>query len=105
MSDIIQIITTINDREKAQEMGNYLVRERLAACSQIVGPIHSTYHWRGRIEEAEEYYCVIKTKSSLYRRAEEAIRALHPYEVPEIIAIPIQDSFPGYGVWVHQETV
>jgi periplasmic divalent cation tolerance protein len=105
MADIIQIITTVDDRDKAEELGEYLVEERLAACCQIVGPISSTFHWKGRIEKAEEWYCIIKTKLSLYARAEEAIRSRHPYEVPEIIAIPVHAAFPGYALWVQNETV
>ncbi len=105
MSAIIQIITTIDDRGKAEEIGRYLVGEKLAACCQISGPIRSIYRWKGKVEETEEWYCAMKTKESLYHPAEEAIRKLHPYEVPEIIAVPIRDAFDDYTVWVEQETM
>ena len=105
MSAIIQIITTINDRQKAEEIGRHLVEKRLVACCQIVGPIRSIYRWKGRIDEADEWYCVMKTKESLYNPAEEAIRKMHPYEVPEIIAVPVSYASDDYAVWVRTETV
>ena len=105
MPAIIQIITTINDRQKAEEIGRRLVGERLVACCQITGPVRSIYRWKDRIEETDEWYCVMKTKESLYRPAEEAIRKLHPYEVPEIIAIPVCDAFDDYATWVKRETM
>ncbi len=105
MPAIIQIITTINDRQKAEEIGRRLVGERLVACCQITGPIRSIYRWKGRVEETDEWYCVMKTKESLYHQAQEAIRKLHPYEVPEIIAIPVRDAFDDYATWVKRETM
>ena len=104
MPAIIQIIVTINDRDKAVEIGRRLVEERLVACCQVTGPIRSIYRWKGNIEESDEWYMVMKTKESLYRTAQEGIRAMHPYEVPEIIAIPIRDAFDGYATWVEHET-
>lgn len=104
MPRIVQIITTINDRQKAEEIGRRLVEERLVACCQIAGPIRSIYRWKGSIEEADEWYCVMKTKEVLYGAAEGAIRKLHPYEVPEIIALPVPNALDDYAAWVEQET-
>ena len=66
-----------------------LVERRLAACVQIVGPIRSTYRWKEQIETTQEWQCVAKTRRELYERVEEAVKSLHPYEVPEILAVPI----------------
>ena len=104
MPDIIQIVTTIDDRRAAEELGRRLVEERIVACCQVVGPIHSIYRWKGKVEEADEWYCVMKTRSCLYRRAEEVIKGLHPYEVPEIIAVTVDDALPEYAAWVETET-
>ncbi|MEN6615801.1 MAG: divalent-cation tolerance protein CutA [Syntrophorhabdus sp.] len=105
MSNIIQIITTINDRRKAEEIGRHLVEGKLVACCQIAGPIRSIYRWKGTIEETDEWCCIMKTKESLYHPVEEAIRKLHPYEVPEIIAIPVRDALDDYAMWVKRETM
>ena len=104
MPDIIQIVTTIDDREAAKRLGRHLVDERLIACCQVVGPVRSIYRWKGAVEETDEWYCVMKTRPSLYRQVEEAIKGLHPYEVPEIIAIPVSNALPDYAVWVETET-
>lgn len=104
MSDIIQIVTTIDDREAAERLGRHLVDERLVACCQVVGPIRSIYRWKGNVEEADEWYCVMKTTLSLYRQVEESIRHLHPYEVPEIVATPVCAALPDYARWVEIET-
>ncbi len=105
MPAIIQIITTINDRQRAEEIGRHLVGERLVACCQITGPIRSIYRWKGGIEEADEWYVIMKTKESLYHPAEEVIRKLHPYEVPEIIAVPVREASEDYATWVKRETL
>ena len=104
MPDIIQIVTTLDDREAAERLGRYLVGERLVACCQIAGPIRSIYRWKGKVEEADEWYCVMKTRPSLYQSAQEAIKRLHPYEVPEIVAMTIDGALPEYAAWVEGET-
>jgi len=104
MPDIIQIVTTIDDREAAARLGRHLVDERLVACCQVVGPIRSIYRWKENVEEADEWYCVMKTMPSLYRQVEEAIRRLHPYEVPEIVATPVSAALPDYARWVQTQT-
>jgi len=105
MPDIIQIVTTIDDREAAERLGRRLVDERLVAGCQVVGPIRSIYRWKGKVEEADEWCCVMKTKPSLYRQVEDAIRLLHPYEVPEIVATPVSAALPDYARWVEQQTL
>jgi periplasmic divalent cation tolerance protein len=104
MSDYIQISTAASSRENAQKIADTLVAQRLAACVQIVGPIHSVYHWQGGIESAEEFLCQAKTRRALYDRAEAAIRDLHPHDEPEIIATEIVAGSRGYLTWIDRET-
>jgi len=104
MTNIIQIVTTVGDKEAGKALGRYIVDARLAACCQVTGPIRSIYRWKGAVEEADEWYCVLKTRSSLYRQVEEEIKRLHPYEVPEIIAVTIDEALPAYVVWVEEQT-
>jgi len=85
-------------------IGRNIVERRLASCAQISGPIRSTYWWKGKIEEATEWVCTIKTTSALYARVEDTIKGLHPYELPEIIAINVEKTLPAYADWVRAET-
>jgi periplasmic divalent cation tolerance protein len=100
----IQVSTTVEKREDAGTITEIVVSRRLAACVQVVGPIRSTYWWRGKIEDAEEWLCLMKTRKKLYRKLEEAIKSVHPYEEPEIIAIPIVEGSEGYLRWIEEET-
>lgn len=100
----IQITTTTDTRERAEAIARALVGQRLVACAQICGPIASTYWWKGKIECADEWMIVMKTREALYEKAEQAIRALHPYETPEIIAVPIKAGLAEYLRWIEGET-
>jgi periplasmic divalent cation tolerance protein len=102
--EIIQIVTTVDDKEGAGRIGRHLVEERLAACAQIVGPIRSIYRWKGKVEETEEWQCIIKSTKNNYRRIEEEIKRLHPYELPEIIALDIDHALADYADWIVRET-
>lgn len=104
MSKYIQVITTTDSREAAGKIAETLVKKKLAACVQVSGPISSTYEWQGKIENTEEWYCVIKTRESLYGKVEEAIKVVHTYEVPEIIALPVLDGNPAYLAWIDEVT-
>jgi periplasmic divalent cation tolerance protein len=103
MSDYIQIVTTVEHREDADRIARALVEERLAACVQVVGPITSTYRWRGAIETAQEWQCWAKSRRDLYDQIEQAIRRIHPYEVPEILAMPIVAGSKAYLAWLEGE--
>ncbi len=103
MSDYIQIVTTAGTRDDAQRIARALVEGRLAACVQVVGPVTSTYRWKGQIETGEEWQCWAKTRQSLYERVEQAIRRLHPYEVPEILALPVLAGNAAYLSWLDEE--
>ena len=102
--EIVQIVTTVGVKEEAERIGRRLVDRRLAACAQIAGPIKSIYRWKGKIEEAEEWQCIIKSRRSYYREIEEEIKTLHSYELPEIIAFDINEASAEYADWIVLET-
>jgi periplasmic divalent cation tolerance protein len=79
------------------------VEEHLAACAQVVGPVSSTYRWKGKVELAVEWYCNLKTTKTRLSALKQRIRELHPYEVPEIVAIRIQDGDVDYLKWIETE--
>jgi periplasmic divalent cation tolerance protein len=101
----ILVLTHLPDREAAMGVARTLVTGRLAACVNIGAPVESMYHWRGQIETAHEVPVSIKTRAALYPRVEAAIRANHPYELPEIVAVPFTDGLPPYLDWLATETV
>jgi len=104
MTNYIHVVTTTALREEAERIARELVETRLAACVQILGPITSIYRWQGKIETAEEWQCWAKSRKELFTRVEEAIRRNHPYEVPEILAIPVVDGSARYLAWLDAET-
>jgi periplasmic divalent cation tolerance protein len=103
MPDYIQVVTTVAREEDAQKVARTLVEERLAACVQIVGPITSIYRWQGATETSHEWQCWAKSRHELYPRIEEAIRKVHPYEVPEIHAVPVIAGSASYLAWLDDE--
>lgn len=100
MTDYVQVLTTVGSQEEAEQLSSALVERRLAACVQVLGPIASRYRWQGQIEEAQEWQCVAKTEASLYPKVEGAIRELHSYDEPEIVATPIIAGSAGYLKWL-----
>jgi periplasmic divalent cation tolerance protein len=100
----IIVVTQVPDRAVATDLARVLLEQRLAACVNIGGPVESIYHWRGRIETGEEVPVVIKTRSVLYSDVEAAVRKIHPYDTPEIIAIPVIDGDARYLAWIADET-
>ena len=103
MTDYIQVSTTTGDEENAGRIAGEMVNKRLAACVQVIGPITSTYWWKGKIEREKEWLCLMKTRRDLYEPLEKAIKAVHPYEEPEIIAVPIVEGSQGYLDWMDGE--
>ena len=101
---MIFIISNVPDEECAQRIAKELVSSRLAACVNILPPIHSVYRWDGKVEEAREITIFIKTRAALYGETEDAIKKLHPYETPEIIAFPIEKGLPAYLEWIGEST-
>lgn len=103
-SAAILILTQMPDRPSAQTLARALVDGHLAACVSIGGPVESLYHWRGEIETAQETTVVIKTLAERYAAVEAEIRAKHPYELPEILAVPVTDGLQPYIDWIRQES-
>lgn len=97
---ICLVITTFETQDQAKEMANKLVELKMAACVQIVGPITSTYIWKGKLETTTEWRCEIKTTQAKFPELEKAISDNHPYELPEIVMIPIVSSNAAYFDWV-----
>jgi periplasmic divalent cation tolerance protein len=104
MADIIIVETKIDSQDGARTIAQALVERRLAAAAQVSGPIASTYWWKGRIEHAQEWACSAKTRVDLYGLLEQAIRELHPYETPAIVATPISTGSQSYLEWIAAET-
>jgi periplasmic divalent cation tolerance protein len=100
MSDYLQVLTTAGSEAEAERISAVLLERRLAACVQVIGPISSRYRWRGGIEQAREWMCVAKTSAARYGELEAAIRELHSYDEPEIVATPIVAGSKGYLDWV-----
>jgi periplasmic divalent cation tolerance protein len=96
----IQVSTTTAKKADADRIAKAIVARKLAACAQVLGPITSTYWWKGRMEVAREWLCIFKTTSARYRQLEKAIRSLHPYETPEIVAVPIVRGSKDYLAWI-----
>lgn len=104
MSEFIEVSTAIDSAEGAQAIAQTLVSKRLAACVHVSGPITSTYWWQGTMEQAQEWLCTAKTRSTLYPALEQAIREVHSYDEPEILAKPIVAGSPSYLDWIRRET-
>lgn len=98
------VFTNLPDRSTALALAHGIVERRLAACVNVLGECTSVYRWQGSLEEAEEVPVLIKTSEAAYPALEAAIRALHPYELPEIVAVPVSRGLPGYLDWVVAET-
>ena len=105
MTKTIQVITTTATKTDAQKIARALLGARLAGCVQIIGPITSAYWWEGKIEEAEEYLCLIKSRADLFEQLEAAIRAAHPYDVPEVLAVPVVAGSRDYLDWLNGELI
>ena len=94
------VLTTAGSEEQAQTIARELVQRRLAACVNIVAQTCSVFMWKGEVTEEDEKLLIIKTEKGLFPRVQEAIRELHTYEVPEILALPISDGDPKYLEWL-----
>lgn len=104
MAEFIEVHTTIDTKEAAQKIAESLVSKHLAACVQVSGPITSTYWWQGELEHAQEWVCTAKTRSELYSKLERAIKEIHTYDVPEILAVNVVAGIKDYTDWIERET-
>lgn len=103
-ADTIIVLTNLPDRETALGLAEQLVTQKLAACVNVLAAGTSVYRWQGKLETAQEVPVLIKTRAALYTEVEAAIRKSHPYELPEIVAVPVVRGLPEYLGWVTAET-
>ncbi len=94
------ILCTCPDRGCAENLANTVIEQRLAACVNILPGVSSVYRWQGKLESSDEILLLIKTHNHAYPDLEQLIRQLHPYELPEIIAVPIENGLPAYLNWI-----
>ena len=98
------VLTNLPDRASAERLADQLIGQRLAACVNILAPCRSVYRWKDAVQHDEEHPMLIKTSAERYPALEQALRQGHPYELPEIIAVPIEQGLPAYLDWVAAET-
>lgn len=102
--DVLLVLCNTPNADCAARIARALVEQGLAACVNILSPCRSVYRWQGKVEEAEEVPLLIKTTAQRYADMQVRLRELHPYEVPEIIAVPVSTGLPAYLDWVTEET-
>ena len=103
MSEYMQVFVTIGDESKAEEIAGKIVEKRLAACVQITGPVTSVYRWEGKMNRDREWLLIFKSSKKLYNELEGEIKRLHTYDVPEILALPVEDGNKDYMGWMDRE--
>ncbi len=104
MNEVLLVLTNLPDRATAERIADALVTQGVAACVNVLAECASVYRWQGKVERASEVPLLIKTTRAAYPQLESALRKLHPYELPEIIALPVSAGLPEYLNWVAQET-
>jgi periplasmic divalent cation tolerance protein len=104
MPDTLLVLTNLPDAASAERIARLLVEQRLAACVNILAPCTSVYRWNAAIETAAEVPLLIKTTRARYAALEAALAEAHPYELPEIVAVPVTQGLPGYLDWIVAET-
>lgn len=103
-NEVLLVITNLPDRAAAERIAETLVIQRVAACVNVLPECRSVYRWEGKLEHATEVPLLIKTTRGAYSELEQALRKSHPYELPEIVAVPVAAGLPDYLNWVAQET-
>ncbi|GAB3742084.1 divalent-cation tolerance protein CutA [Nocardiopsis nanhaiensis] len=103
-AETVRVETTVDSREGAEEVAASVIGSRLAACAQVSGPITSFYRWEGETQSDEEWMVVIKTAADRLDDLVSHVVEVHPYDVPEVVAVPVAGGNPGYLDWVRDET-
>ncbi len=101
-TDFIQVLTTVDDEARAHDLARAAVEARLAACGQVLGPMRSVYWWQGQVETATEWLVLLKSRRDLYPDLEVLLRREHPYDTPEILAVPIEVGLDAYLTWMQR---
>lgn len=101
---VILVYTTLPSEEAARALVRRLVEDRLVACGTMLSPVTSVYHWEGAVEEAAETQVLLKTRGARWPALLAAVQDLHPYDVPELLAVPVEAGLPAYMAWVGDET-
>lgn len=105
MTDYILVLITASSEKEGEKIGDALVKERLAACVNLLGGVKSTFRWKGQITSEQEVLLLVKTKDRLFQKLKKRVQELHSYEVPEVLALPILAGFEKYLSWVEEETL
>jgi periplasmic divalent cation tolerance protein len=101
-AELVEVRTSVASRDDADRLARDVVAARLAACAQVTGPVTSYYHWKGALERSEEWQCQLKTTRTRWPDVERFLRENHPYELPEIVMLPLAGS-EAYLDWVRDE--
>lgn len=104
MTDVSIVLVTVGKEEEAREISRTVVQEKLAACVNMISGVRSLYWWKGEVCDDQEWLLIMKTRTSLFPALQERIKALHTYEVPEVIAFRIEEGLPAYLDWVLAST-
>jgi periplasmic divalent cation tolerance protein len=96
----IIVIVTAPSKQEAEKIAQHLLDKRLIACANIIGPVSSVFRWSGKIEHAEEYLMLLKSRKDLFEKLSETVKALHNYEVPEILVLPVVGGSEVYLSWL-----
>jgi periplasmic divalent cation tolerance protein len=104
MTDAILVLTTLPTADAAAEVAKTVVDEKLAACANILPALRSIYRWEGKVQDENEVLVLLKTRQAQYERLKARILGLHPYEVPEVLAIPVEQGNQPYLDWIARET-
>jgi periplasmic divalent cation tolerance protein len=102
--EFVVVLVTTASAEEGARLGRTLVEERLAACANVIGPIRSIYRWQGAVEEAEEYLVLLKARAADVAALEGRVKALHSYDVPEVLALPVAAGSAPYLAWLADAT-
>jgi periplasmic divalent cation tolerance protein len=104
MTDTVVVLVTAPSAEKAADIARALVEERLAACGNVVPSVRSIYRWEGKLQDEAEALLVLKTTRARFAALRDRVLALHPYQVPEVLALPVEAGSESYLAWVEAET-
>jgi periplasmic divalent cation tolerance protein len=100
MAGFIQIITTTSDKKNAERIADTLIEKELAGCVQIIGPVQSTFKWRGKLKKTKEWICFIKTKDIHFSKIENEMKKIHKYSIPELLSFKVNKGNKTYLKWL-----